>query len=332
MAGILPKYIMSQRLMVLLAAALLIQCGRAPKEGAKPVVFEEPAGILIADSDWEPVSTQHFYTDGIAVDADGNIYFVDVPLNQVFRIDASGELIVIDQAADLTKGMMFGPDGRMYACRSGAAQIVAYDNSGQWSTVFEGKLSPVKAYPKHEPEFCNDLVVTSTGRIYFTNRALEQVVLLDTDGSSRVVANGFRPNGITMLPDESRLVVTDSINPKLWAFEIEASGDLLELPDFYDAVVIPTRMGPDIHNTQRPGSNGMTVDTAGRIYVVAHAGVEVFSRAGKLLGVIRKPQPVASNVVLGGPEFNWLYITARDTVYRRRIEARGAPYFLRAAD
>jgi enterochelin esterase family protein len=79
------------------------------------------------------------------------------------------------------------------------------------------------------------------------------------------------------------------------------------------------------------GADGMTFDKAGRIYVCTHAGLQMFDPTGRLGGVIAKPQEkTLSNVVFGGPDFAYLYVTCTDKVYRRKTKSPGEPYFLRS--
>jgi hypothetical protein len=199
----------------------------------------------------------------------------------------------------------------LYGCRNGEKKIVAYRPDGGFDTIAEGVSS-------------NDLVVTSQGSIYFTDPPNEQVWYIDPRGEKRVVADGFRPNGIILWPREETLVVTDSAEPHLWTFRIETDGSLKFKERYYS----PLQMPP---GADRPGSDGMTVDKEGRLYVTTRAGLQMFDPTGRLGGVIAKPQNTGiSNVCFGGPDFSELIVTSVDKVYRRKTKTAGAPYFLRA--
>ena len=59
-----------------------------------------------------------------------------------------------------------------------------------------------------------------------------------------------------------------------------------------------------------------------RIYATTGAGVQVFDRSGKFLGVIKMPrQP--SNCAFSGQDRKTLYVTAREGVYRIKMLAQG---------
>jgi len=78
-----------------------------------------------------------------------------------------------------------------------------------------------------------------------------------------------------------------------------------------------------------PGvSDGIRVDSSGRLYSTAGNGVQVFSPAGKplgppggLLGVVRTPKG-AANCAFGGPGGTTLFITARDSVWAADMTAK----------
>ncbi|MGH9664152.1 MAG: SMP-30/gluconolactonase/LRE family protein, partial [Bryobacteraceae bacterium] len=68
--------------------------------------------------------------------------------------------------------------------------------------------------------------------------------------------------------------------------------------------------------------DGLRVDEKGNLYVAA-AGILVYTPEGKLLRIIELPE-TPSNCAFGDPDFQSLYITARTSVYRVRLEVKGA--------
>jgi sugar lactone lactonase YvrE len=118
-------------------------------------------------------------------------------------------------------------------------------------------------------------------------------------------------------------VVTDSDAPRLLAYRVERDGSLSQGERWYG----PLAMSP---GASRPGSDGMTVDKDGRVYVATAAGLQVFDTQGRPSGVIGNPQTKKlSNVTFGGPKFDTLYVTCTDKVYRRQTKVQGAPYSLK---
>ena len=167
----------------------------------------------------------------------------------------------------------------------------------------------------------NDLVVGSDGRIFVTDPPNQRVWLVSLAGEKKIVASGFRPNGIILWRDETTLVVTDSDIPHLWAFKVEADGSLSAKDKYYGPLMLPP--GRD-----KPGSDGMTIDKDGRLYVTTAAGLQMFDPTGRLGGTILKPQPnkPLSNACFGGPGLSFLYVTNGDKVYRRKTKTAGVAY------
>ena len=75
----------------------------------------------------------------------------------------------------------------------------------------------------------------------------------------------------------------------------------------------------------RPASDGMAVDADGRVYIATELGVQVFDQIGKCHAIIPAPQPgrSLSNVEFGGANFDELYITNGDKVYKRKVKTKG---------
>ncbi len=266
--------------------------------------------VLIEGENWQQVGDGYKFTEGPAADAHGNVFFTDVPNSKIYKIDGDGKITLFATDTANTNGLMFGPDGRLYGCRNGEKKIVAYDANGGVQTIADGVTS-------------NDLVVTSKGEIYFTDPPNGLIWLINVQGEKRVVAKDLQPNGVILWLGEETLVVTDRALPLLWAFRVEADGGL----NFKERYYSPLQMAPD---ATRTGSDGMTIDKSGRVYVTTLVGLQVFDPTGRLSGVIQKPQTKSiSNVTFGGPKFDYLYVTSNDKVYRRKTKTAGAPYFLR---
>lgn len=264
--------------------------------------------VLIDGQGWEQVSEGHKFTEGPAADASGKVYFTDIPESKIHKIDLEGKVSLFLENSQQTNGLMFGPDGKLYGCQNGAKKIVAFDSQGRAETIVEGVQS-------------NDLVVTGKGSIFFTEPGAGRVWYVSPQKEKRVVAEGLKPNGVILTPDQTTLVVTDSIDPTLWTFRVETDGSLTCKDRYYG----PLRM---VRGQQGTGSDGMTVDSVGRLYVTTRAGLQMFDPIGRMGGVIHKPLPdrPLSNVCFGGPQRDTLYVTAGDKVFRRKTQATGLVY------
>lgn len=72
------------------------------------------------------------------------------------------------------------------------------------------------------------------------------------------------------------------------------------------------------------GSESMPQDGVPRGKVTAHLGLQFCDQAGRVNGIISKPQNKwLSNVVIGGPNLDTLFVTCGDKVFKRKTKAKG---------
>ncbi len=259
--------------------------------------------ILIDGEDWEEVASGYSFTEGPAVNAKGEVFFTDIPSSRIMRIDLAGKVTVFAEDTGKANGLMFGPDGRLFACANGKQQIVAYDESGKPSVVVSDTNS-------------NDLVVMENG-IFYTDPGNKKVHFATLDGKTKVVDTGIQsPNGIALSTDQTLLWVGDVNNKFIQSFQVQADG-ALKYKQNYGHLHIP-------YEKTGPGADGMTVDDQGRLYVATQAGVQVCDQLGRVHVILKMPQRAwLANVVFGGPEFDVLYATSSDKVFRRKLKAKG---------
>jgi gluconolactonase len=204
--------------------------------------------------------------------------------------------------------LIFGPGGKLYGCRRGLKQIVAFAPDGSAEVIAKDVDG-------------NDLVVNREGGVYFTEPSTNQVWYIAPNREKRVVDHGIeRPNGIILWPDQRTLVVADTAGSHLWTFRIETDGSLRYKQPYYTMRLTRGQEGS--------GADGMTVDTLGRLYVATYAGLQFFDTQGRISGVILNPNDQRiSNVVFGGANLDTLYITCGDHVFRRKTQATGVRFF-----
>ncbi len=268
--------------------------------------------VLDGDPDWQVVSDGHKFTEGPAVDPQGNVYFSDIPNSRIHKISADGTVSLFRDNTGEANGLMFGPDGRLYACQNGRARIVAYSTDGKESVIADGVNS-------------NDLAINPRGDVYFTDPAGRRIWHLDANRKKRVVYQAgdggmLRPNGIRFSPDHAFLMVADTQSRWIWSFSVQADGSLANGVPFH-RLEIPDEVE---NGTLRSGADGMTVDADGFLYVATKLGIQIADPIGRTVGILRKPgDGDPSNVVFAGPGLQTLYVTSGTKVYRRPVKRKG---------
>jgi len=274
-----------------------------------PETFADVGNVIDPAAGWELVGEGYGFTEGPAVDRDGNVFFVDVTKNRIYKVDAAtGKPAVFREDTGGASGLMFGRDGRLYAAQNGKKRIVAYETDGHETVLAENVGS-------------NDLAVSSSDAIYFTDPSTKSVRRIDSQGHQHAVQQGLQfPNGIRFSADERILMVTDSATRWVWSFPVQPDGGLGSGEPFY-RLELPLAGDGKLVNAW---ADGMTFDNSGNLYIATKSGVQICDQAGRVFGILRKPSEAdPSNLVFGGADLRTLYLTAKDKVFRRRLLERG---------
>ncbi|MBH56037.1 MAG: hypothetical protein CMJ82_02485 [Planctomycetaceae bacterium] len=263
--------------------------------------------IILEGEGWELVSQGHQFTEGPAVNKNGEIYFTDVPSSEIFKVGLDGKVSLFSDQANRTAGLIFGADEKLYGTSIGGKEIVQFDDEGKPTAIAKGVN-------------CNDLVVLADGNVFFTDHVNGKIWNLSPERKLTEVASGITfPNGIIAWPDQKQLVVSDMKGEHLWNFVIASDGSLKHQQPY-------STMQTPVSSTES-GADGMTVDKIGRVYVCTTLGVQVFDTQGRLSGILSKPQRAfLSNVTFGGADMDYLYATSADKVYRRKLKTTGVRF------
>jgi sugar lactone lactonase YvrE len=120
------------------------------------------------------------------------------------------------------------------------------------------------------------------------------------------------PNGLAFSPDESLLYIADTEMNHIRVFDVNWDGKTTNGRIFAEITGEP--LAPD----------GMKVDAEGNVYVTGKGGIWVLNPEGKRLGIIAVPE-LPANLSWGDRDWKTLYITARTSLYRVRLNIAGIP-------
>jgi gluconolactonase len=262
------------------------------------------------------ISKQFEFTEGPAADNQGNIFFTDQPNNAIWKFDVTGKLSKFSDDAGRSNGMYFDRRGNLITCADANNEIWRFNSKGRRTAILITDLNGKKF---NGP---NDLWMDAKGGIYFTDPYYQRPYWTRTatelDGQkvyylpagsrqARIVSAQLqKPNGIAGTRDGKYLYVADIEANKTYRFNIAAGGELTNPQVFTDK-----------------GSDGMTLDERGNVYLTGSKGVYIFGTDGKQIGLIAIAEPWTANVCFGGRNGNTLFITASRAVYTLEMKVKG---------
>lgn len=204
---------------------------------------------------------------------------------------------------------MFDKQGNLVACESDNRRVTSISPGGRVTVLadqFNGRRlnSP------------NDLWIDPRGGIYFSDPSLKSQVV-EQDGShvyyispdrrriSRVTNDLVNPNGLVGTSDGTRLYVTDPGASRTYVYRIGSDGAL-----------------SNRRTVTNRGTDGMTLDGEGNLYVTDERGVLVYNTRNRRIAALNVPEQ-PSNVTFGGVNRQTLFITAQTALYTVQMNVRG---------
>lgn len=265
-----------------------------------------PASIFPDGAELVAVATGFRFAEGPAVGPDGAIYFSDIPSDRIHRFDpTTGATTVFREPSGQANGLFFTAAGALVACES-QTRVVSRLENGQRRVLAD-------AHDGQRLNSPNDIVPDGHGGFYFTDPRygdrqsmemdVEGVYYIDRQGRlARVEATLTRPNGLILSPDGKRLYVADHAGSAVWAYDVIQAGTVENKTPFADV-----------------GSDGMTVDAYGNVFVTWRREVIAYTPQGVVIDRIALPEN-PTNCTLRGPD---LYVTTPGSLYRVRTHTLG---------
>ncbi|HQZ27141.1 MAG TPA: DUF1080 domain-containing protein [Verrucomicrobiales bacterium] len=297
-----------EKLQVLYRNVRIQDLGETPDYKTPELPAYRVEGLLVKpDAAFRKLAGDFKFTEGPALSPDGKIYFSDIPNSRIHAYDpTSGDTTIVREGSNQSNGLFFTPAGALIACEGGSRRLTRTD--------FEGKLTVLaEKFDGKKLNSPNDVVPDGIGGFYFTDPRygkgedreieIEAVYYLDKAGKlSQVASDLVKPNGLILSSDGSHLYIADPGVEKIYRYEVESAGKISNKMEFAPV-----------------GSDGMTLDKAGNIYVTWKGDVIAYSTEGQ--EVLRLTPPEApANCLLAG---RTLYVTARTGFYAIDLEVEG---------
>jgi sugar lactone lactonase YvrE len=240
----------------------------------------------------------------------GRLWFSDFYAHRICSVSLDGDLRTELELEGRPSGLGWMPDGSLLVVRMELRQV--------WRRWPDGRFELHADLTNHSAHLCNDMVVDGVGRAYVGNfgfdldaeihaRGPESVIadhprtclaLVQADGSVSDAAPGERfsfPNGMVISPDDSTLIVGETLGGRLTALDIGADGALSNRREW-----APT--WPRI-------PDGICLDASSAIWIANPLAPEcaLIAPGGEVLEVIETGLPCYA-CMLGGPQGKHLFM------------------------
>lgn len=272
-----------------------------------PLLVAQDSGLVASGAEVIEVRADFLFLEGPVSADDGSLFFTDIDNNRIYKHVPDGEFTVAREPSNNANGLTLDLNGDLLICEQNAQRITSMDADGNISVV-------VDSYNGKPFNSTNDLWVHPNGSIYFTDpwyrfpqsgpsQPGEYVYRISADRNSvePVILDIPKPNGIVGTEDGRTLYVASTETRKIYRLDINADGSLANRTEFADQ-----------------GSDGMTMDQQGNVYLTWTGGVSIRNPQGEQIEFIATPQ-MPANVGFGGVDGKTLYMTARTGLYSIRM-------------
>ena len=274
------------------------------------------SNIIAEGAKVEKLADGFRFTEGPAVDKNGDVYFTDQPNNRILKWSVSdNKLSEFHKNPGRANGLYIDKKGNILSCSDMDNEIWKIDMKGNHTVL-------VADFGGKKLNGPNDLWIHPDGGIYFTDPLYkrnywtrdpemqqegEYVYYLSPDYKKliRVDIDIEKPNGIIGSEDGKLLYVADIKAGKTYVYDIQPDASLANKRLF-------TNMGSD----------GMTIDSKGNIYITGK-GVTVFNPEGEQIAHIPVDAGWTANVCFGGKDMKTLFITASEYLYCLKMNVAG---------
>ena len=163
----------------------------------------------------------------------------------------------------------------------------------------------------------NDLCVAANGNLYVTEPNQKRVWLVTRPARSGSWTRASPFPTASGSPRPKPALRGRHPGTVRGSFQVQDDGSLAYKQRYYHLHLVD--------GSTQSGADGMTLDRDGRLYVATELGVQFCDQAGRVNGILSKPQSAwLSNAVIGGPDFDTLYVTSSDKVYKRPLRTRAS--------
>lgn len=288
--------------------------------GQAVTIYEE-AAVFLKNIKIDKIATGFQFTEGPVWHPEQYLLFSDIPANVIWQLYPDGRVkYYMDKSGLLgndtsalsdmigSNGLALDKQNNLIICQHGNHAIGKLDMNG----VFSVLTTEYQGRPYNSP---NDLVIRQTDEgIYFSDPPYglkEQIlhpaifqprasVYCYKNGEVKLICDKLQyPNGVCFSPDENYLYVSSNKSDEalVYRYQLSVTGEIME-----EKIIA------------KENADGIKTDQKGNLFLCTDDGILILSPEGKRLALISLPES-PSNIAWVKPEFNYLYITARSSIY-----------------
>jgi gluconolactonase len=183
-----------------------------------------------------PVVAEIDFAEGPIFDAEGNLYFVNyLRKGTIGRKTPDGTVSVFCETGGQVNGLKIDDAGRIIAADQGGKRLLRIARDGGRIEVLTDRF---QGAPYNSP---NDVCLDRAGNIYFTDPSDEtpdapigSVYRYDRHGNVTRLVTGLRyPNGLAVSPDQTQLIVAETMTNRILLYDFLAGGSLGQARTLY---------------------------------------------------------------------------------------------------
>lgn len=263
------------------------------------VSFSQQTEPLFQSKILTPVNSFTIGVEGPAVDMDGNLYAVNFQKEgTIGKVSPDGTATIFVELPNgsIGNGIRFDQKGNMYIADYVKHNILKVNMDSKKIEVFAHNstmnqpndiaISKKATFFASDPNWKNE-----TGKLWYANK----------NGKLKLLESGIgTTNGVELSPDNRKLYVNESVQRKVWVYDVSRKGKLsnkrllIEFPDF--------------------GLDGMRCDVKGNLYIARYGKgvVAIVSPEGEILREVKLNGQKPTNVAFGGHDGKTVFVTMQD--------------------
>jgi sugar lactone lactonase YvrE len=237
--------------------------------------------------------------EGPAIDKDGKLFVVNFQRDGTIGLvhpDGTVELFATLPGKSVGNSIQFNAKGNLLVADFAGHNVLEVNKETKEVTVYS-----------HSDQFNqpNDICINKNGIVFASDpnwqKSTGQLWRIDIGGNPVLLKENLgTANGICLSPDEKILYLNESVQRRIWAFDVDGKGNISGQRTFA--------------TVDDFGFDGMKCDVRGNLYVTRYGKgtVAIFNPEGRQVQEVQLKGKDVSNITFGGKDFKTCFVTLQD--------------------